>query len=173
MSEQLVNFHPKHDYQRIRKDKVVRLRYVLKQAETGDTLAYRDDMVYLHGGYGSAFPRVEEVLEGLEVGDRAEVTLAPEDAYGPRDEGLVITAPHAEFPAQARHVNARLEGEAPDGTTVAFRVVARDAETLTVDGNHPLAGLPLTFHFEVLDIRDASAAEMEAGYGFVITPDGG
>jgi len=172
MTEHTVDFQTKPNYQRIRKDKVVRLRYLLRDTEADQTLAYRDDMVYLHGGYGSAFPKVEAVLEGKEVGDGAEVTLAPGEAYGEPDPGLVITVPHAELPEEVRHLGAQLEGEAPDGSSRPFRVVAMDEATITVDGNHPLAGRHLEFHFEVLDIRDASAAEIEAGYGFALSVEG-
>lgn len=170
MTENIVHFNKKRSYQRVRKDKVVYLKYLLRDADTGETLAYRDDMVYLHGGYGSALPKVEAALDGLEVDMTVEVTLDPADAYGEFDPRLRMDVPIDAIPAEARQVGAELEGEAEDGSSQTFRVVAVNDDSITVDGNHPYAGRRLHFKFEVLDIRDATPAEIEAGYGFPEPP---
>ena len=166
MSEQKLHFISKPNYGRIGKDKVVRLRYAVFDRDSGQALEFRDDLYYLHGGYGGAFPKVEAALEGMEVMGKTEVALDPEEGYGAYDPGLRIIAALEQFPAEAHRVGARLEGEAPDGRTIPFRVVGLEAGQLTVDGNHPLAGRRLRFVLEVLDIRPASDAELAAGHAF-------
>jgi len=170
MTENIIHFNKKRSYQRVQKDKVVYLKFLLSDADNGETLAYRDDMVYLHGGYGSALPKVEAALEGLEVDMTVEVTLEPADAYGKFDPALRMQVPLDAIPEEARQVGAELDGEAEDGSSHAFRVVAVDVDGITVDGNLPYAGRRLHFKFEVLDIRDATPAETEAGYGFREAP---
>lgn len=170
MTENIIHFNKKRNYQRIGKDKVVTLKCLLTDADTGESLIYRDDMVYLHGGYGSALPKVEEVLEGLEVDMIAELTLEPADAYGEFDPALRMGVPLDAIPEEARSVGTVLEGEGEDGDSLVFRVVAVEADQVVVDGNLPLAGRRLTFKIEVLDIRDATPQEIDAGYGFSEVP---
>lgn len=166
METKTVQFIKQRNYQRIGKDKVVRLRYIVFEQGSEQALALRDDLFYLHGGYGGAFPKVEQTLEGLQVDAKVEVLLTPGECYGERDPELLLTVPPEAIPEAARNVGAQLEGEAPDGSARPFIVTAVDAERITVDGNHPLAGKHLRFMLEVLDIRDASRAEIEAGYAF-------
>jgi FKBP-type peptidyl-prolyl cis-trans isomerase SlyD len=161
-----LQFHSKRSYIRVRRDRVVRLKLAVLDRDTGEALDYRDDVYYLHGGYGSAFPRVEEALEGVGVGTACELVLGPEDAYGQRRPELVIEVPAGEIPEAAHRAGARVDGEGPDGQVVSFRVAAVSGDTLTLDGNHPLAGRTLSIKAEVLDVRAATAAEIEAGYAF-------
>lgn len=166
MDTRPVQFIKQRNYQRIGKDKVVRLRYVVFEQGGEQALAYRDDLIYLHGGYGGAFPKVEQALEGLTVDAKAEVLLEPAEGYGERDPALKMSVPADAIPPEARTVGAQLEGEAPDGSTRPFVVTAVDDAEVTVDGNHPLAGKRLHFMFEVMDIRDATRAELDAGHAF-------
>ena len=166
MDDQPVHFVKHRNYRVIAKDRVVRLRYGVFEQGTEQALAYRDDLFYLHGGYGGAFPKVEAALEGLGVDAKVEVSLTPEEGYGMRDPDLVMTVPIEEIPPEARSSGQALEGEAEDGQSRRFVVKAVTEESATVDANHPLAGKHLRFVFEVMDIRDATQAELEAGYAF-------
>lgn len=150
----------KRTYSRVRKDKVVRLRYAVVDADSGETIEFRDDLFYLHGGYGGAFPKVEEALEGKQVDDSIELTLAPEEGFGPRNPALVIREPADNFPPEARQVGTQLEGHGPDGKVVPFVVTAVEEDYITVDGNHPLAGRTVRMVLEVLDVRDATEQEL-------------
>lgn len=169
MDTKPVQFIKRHNYQRIGKDKVVRLRYVVFEQGSEQALAYRDDLIYLHGGYGGAFPKVEQVLEGLTVDAKAEVHLEPAECYGERDPALEMTVPLEAIPAEARTPGTQLEGEAPDGSARPFVVTAVNETEVRVDGNHPLAGKRLHFMFEVMDIRAATQAELDAGYAFSLS----
>lgn len=169
MDTKTVHFIKQSNYQKIAQDKVVRLRYGLFEQGSEQALALRDDLYYLHGGYGGAFPKIEQALQGLGVGARVEVMLTPAEAYGEIDPAFVMQVPLSAIPPAARQVGARLDGEAPDGSIRPFQVRALSAEQATVDGNHPLAGKALRFELEVLDIRAASQAELQAGYAFALT----
>lgn len=169
METKIVQFVKQRNYQVVSKDKVVRLRYVVLEQGSEQALAFRDDLFYLHGGYGGAFPQVEQALEGLRVDAKAEISLCAAEAYGEHDPALVLQVPLGDIPAEARTVGAQLEGEAPDGNARPFVITAVDADSVTVDGNHPLAGRDLRFLLEILDIRDASRAELDAGYAFGIS----
>ncbi len=163
MSEQILHFIKKPSYRRVARDRVVRLKYAVFDADQGSIIEYRDDLYHLHGGYSDAFPKVEAALEGREVGDQVEVTLVPADGYGERLPALVITGPADQFPSDAHRVGAVLEGEAPDGHRVTFAVTRAQDGLITVDGNHPLAGRNLRFVFEILDVQPARPEELAAG----------
>jgi FKBP-type peptidyl-prolyl cis-trans isomerase SlyD len=169
MTSQILTFVKKSSYLRIAKNRVVRLKYLVFNGETGAIIEYRDDLYYLHGGYGGAFPKVEAALDDEEVGAKVELTLTADEAYGPRDPAMVITGPADHFPPEAQQIGARLEGHAPDGHVVDFVVTRVANERITVDGNHPLAGLPLRLVLEVLDVREASEEEIKARHAFAPT----
>lgn len=161
-----LHFVKRRNYQGVVKDKVVRLRYAVFEQGSEQALAFDDDLYYLHGGYGGAFPKVEEALEGLGVDAKMEVELTADEAYGRYDPALCLAVPATEIPEQAHQVGAQLEGESPEGGSLDFTVTAVEGDTVTVEGNHPLAGRDLRFVLEILDIRDATPEELEAGYAF-------
>jgi FKBP-type peptidyl-prolyl cis-trans isomerase SlyD len=166
MTEEKIHFLKKDNYSRIGKDKVVRLKYLISDTDTDETLEFRDDLFYLHGGYGGAFPVVERALEGHEVGDKVEVMTSCEEAFGAVREDLCIQVPLSDLPPEARKEGMTLEGESVQGDVIPFRVVAVDEDFARLDGNHPYAGRNLRFVLEVLEIREASAEELDAGYAF-------
>lgn len=154
------------DYGRgISQDKVVRLGFRISELPAGRTLQYGDDLVYLHGGYGGAFPKVELALEGRQVGERVTVELAPEEGYGTHRPELVLSLSSAAF-EQLPEAGESVDGCLPDGRSMVFTVSAVDGDSVLLDGNHPFAGKHLKFAFEVLDIRDSSEAERSAGFAF-------
>lgn len=155
------NVSPTHH---ISRDHTVRLRYAVFNAEDNTALEYRDDLYYLHGGYGGAFPKVEEALDSLRVGEKVDITLSPEEAYGPYRSDLVITEMDDSFPPEAHHVGAQIEGHAPDGSVIPFRVIQATPGQITVDGNHPWAGMDLRFVLEVMSVRPATEKELNDGY---------
>lgn len=166
MAEQKLHFVKKPNYRRVAADYVIRLRYAVFDVGEQEALEYRDDLYYLHGGYGGAFPKIERALEGLEVHAKVEVELAPQEGYGERNPELVISEPEELFPPEARYPGARLEGQSTDGAVIPFVVTRVEKGVVTVDGNHPMAGRHLRFVLEVLDIRKATAEELRAGYAF-------
>ena len=151
---------------RITQDKVVGLRFRIVDGATGRLLQYGDELVYLHGGYGGAFPKVERAMEGRRVGDRIELNLSPEEGYGHYQPELVLVLPSEEFAGEMLQTGIPVDGELPDGRALTFTVAAISNGQVTLDANHPFAGKYLAFQFEVLEVRDSIEAELAAGFAF-------
>lgn len=166
MSSDIVNFTPHLNLQRVGPDKVVTLKYALFDRDTEELIEYRDDLIYLHGGYETRLEKLQQAVEGLPIGASEDVDLTSEQAFGPVDPNLVITDHADNFPAEARQPGTELEGHAPDGTVIMFRVTDVQGDQITVDGNHPLSGRNLRFVVEVKDVRDATNGELEAGHAW-------
>jgi FKBP-type peptidyl-prolyl cis-trans isomerase SlyD len=147
-------------------DKVVRLGFSVKDRSTGGLIQYGDDLVYLHGGYGGAFPKVELAMEGRRVGDHVTLELSPDEGYGLRRSELVLTLPSDEFADEMPETGEAVDGQLPDGRSMTFTVSAVADGQITLDGNHPFAGKHLVFAFEVLEIRASTEAERSAGFAF-------
>ncbi len=142
---------------------VVSLRYRL--FDDGDALLEDAQLIdYLHGDFGQIFADVEAALEGKGAGDAVLVDLPAERAFGTVDPGLTRSEPRDRFPPEVK-VGMQFEGAAPDGHhSVIYRVVALDEDTVTVDGNHPLAGRALRFDCTVLGVRKATRDEVTHGH---------
>lgn len=148
---------------KIEKNTAVNVRIKLQDA-SGKMLGRNDQPVaYLHGGYDNIFPKLETVLEGKEAGFKATVELAPEEAFGRRDDALMQTIPKAQFPPGVK-VGGRLAGRGEDGTAVEFNVVKIKGDKVLLDANHPYAGIKLHVTITVLDVRVATPEEIAHGH---------
>jgi len=145
-------------------DKVVRLGFRVTDRQNGQLLQYGEDLTYLHGGYGGAFPKVEQAMEGRRTGDQVSVVLSPEEGYGLHRPELVITLPSEEFCEELPQTGEAVDGQLPDGRSLTFTVSAITDGFIRLDGNHPFAGKHLVFDFEVLEIRASTATERNAGF---------
>ena len=150
----------------IGRDKVVQLRFRVTDEASGELLQYGDDLFYLHGGYGGAFPKVETAMEGCRVGDSGTLSLSPEAGYGHRDPSLVLSLPTEEFRDEMPEPGELVEGTLPDGQSMMFTVSRIAGHQVILDGNHPFAGKQLGFQYEVLAIRDSTDDERAAGFAF-------
>lgn len=150
----------------IQKNCVVAFDYTLTDNEGTviDTSLNREPLVYLHG-VKAIIPGMEKALDGRSAGDKFKTTLAPEDAYGQRDEALMHRIPHAEL----KHIEGLQEGSQIQaeseggGRTIYSVILIKDGE-VTLDGNHPLAGITLNFDMDVKSVRAASDEEIEHGH---------
>jgi FKBP-type peptidyl-prolyl cis-trans isomerase SlyD len=147
----------------ISKDSVVTLSYKVSDAQGRLLEASQEPMAYLHGGYGNTFEKIEQALEGQQVGYATTVVLQPEDAFGERDESLVQTIAKTDFPPGVK-VGGTLRGVADDGGERVFTVVKIKGPQVVLDGNHPHAGKVLRFALKVLEVRGASAEEVAHGH---------
>ncbi len=144
---------------KIDKDTAVTLRYKISEVSGKLLEESKDPMVYLHGGYGNTFAKIEEALQGQETGFQTTLTLEPLDAFGLRDESLVQTIPKTQFPPGVK-VGGQLEGRGEDGQTQVFTVTKIKGPVVLLDGNHPMAGKALRFAVTVMDVRAASEEEI-------------
>lgn len=145
---------------KIEKDTAVTLRYRVTDL-TGKLLdGGGEPMVYLHGGYGNTFPKIEAALQGQVAGFQASVELQPADAFGERDEALVQTIPKSQFPPGVK-VGGQLQGQDEQGHARNFTVLKIKGNQVMLDGNHPMAGRAMRFSLTVVSVRAASAVEIE------------
>jgi FKBP-type peptidyl-prolyl cis-trans isomerase SlyD len=145
---------------KIAKDTAVTLQYRVADANGRLIEQSKDPMVYLHGGYDNTLPKIEEALDGHEVGYETTLHLQPEDAFGQRDESLVRVIPKSEFPPGVK-VGGQLEGRTEDGQPRVFHVMKIKGPEVHLDGNHPLAGKALRFTVKVTGVRAATAEEIQ------------
>jgi FKBP-type peptidyl-prolyl cis-trans isomerase SlyD len=148
---------------KIEKNIAVTLRYKVSDLQGKLLDQSNEPMVYLHGGYGNTFPKIEEALEGKEVGFQTTIELQPADAFGERDESLLQTIPKTQFPPGVK-VGGQLEGRAENGQSIAFTVVKIKGPEVHLDGNHPMAGKSLRFSITVTGLRAASEEEIAHGH---------
>jgi len=144
-------------------NKVVTFTYTIID-ESGNVLEQSDlPISYVHGGKHDLFEKVEQELEGALVGDTVEVSLTPEEGFGPHDPGLTYTDDIENVPPEFRRIGAEVEMMNDQGDTRKFTVTRIENGRLTVDGNHPMAGKVITFSVRVASIRDATPDEIENG----------
>lgn len=147
---------------KITKDTAVTLQYSVTEAN-GKPLANRESTAYLHGGYGNTLPRIEQALEGQETGYCCTLDLAPEDAFGKRDDKLARTIPKSEFPPGVK-VGGQLRGTTDDGQEQVFTVMKIKGDQVLLDANHPWADKALKFTLQVTEVRAATAEEITHGH---------
>jgi len=150
----------------IKQNSVVTMHYELKgsDGEVLDSSEGQDPLVYLHGA-NNIIVGLEEQLLGKVVGDEINAVVPTEKGYGHPVEALVQTVPKEAFGEEVDkiEIGMRFQAETEQGP-VPVVVTAMDDTTVTVDGNHPLAGKELHFTVSITEIRDASAEEIEHGH---------
>lgn len=155
----------------VAQNKVVSIHYTLKDPEGQviDQSADDQPLAYLHGA-SNIIPGLETALEGKDVGEKMSVTVEPDEGYGMSDEALIQEVPRDAFQGvEDIQPGMRFQADSSNGPMVVT-VVSADENTVKVDGNHPLAGMTLTFDVEIADVRDAS--EEELTHGHVHGPEG-
>ncbi|MBV8144990.1 MAG: peptidylprolyl isomerase [Gammaproteobacteria bacterium] len=146
-------------------DSVVGIHYILRDdaGEVLDRSADGQPLTYLHGR-GQLIPGLERELAGRGTGDRLQVKIAPADAYGEYDAGLVQRVPRRALKGIGDvRVGMRLQAQTAEGAR-AVTVTALSGDMVTLDGNHPLAGKRLHFEVEVAAVRAATAEELAHGH---------
>ena len=148
----------------IEKNHVVRLHYSVSEAggEAIETSRDREPLAVLIG-HQTIIPGLEEALVGRTAGDRFEVTVSPDKAYGERREGLVQRVPRKHFKNHRLVVGATVVVPTQMGPR-PVTVQKVGLSVVDVDLNHPMAGKTLVFDVEVLDVRDATAEEKDHGH---------
>ena len=157
---------------------VVGLTWTLKDT-LGDVLDVLDEPVEFLVGGEDLFDAIEAVLQGHEPGDRVQLQLEPEQAFGDFNDQLLFLEPIALFP-QGTEEGMTFDGAAlPAGTNpdmpkdAIYTVTEIYPEHLVLDGNHPLAGIALRLDLTIRSVREATEDEIgrgTAGTGFFKLP---
>jgi FKBP-type peptidyl-prolyl cis-trans isomerase SlyD len=142
----------------------VSIHYTLTNnlGEQIDTSVGDAPLVYLHGA-GNIIPGLENALTGKSVGDKFDVSIAPEDAYGEKHSEMMQVVDKAMFEGMPLEIGMQFHAEVNYGPGIVT-IVAIDGDEVTLDGNHPLAGETLFFAVEVIDVREATADEIAHGH---------
>lgn len=146
-------------------DKVVLIHYTLKDdaGEVVDTSDGGEPLAYIQG-HGNLVPGLEKALEGREKGNKVDVAVPPEEGYGKLDPKLIQRVPKRSMQSAGQiKKGMQFQGRTEDGMRV-FTVTALVGDMVTLDGNHPLADKTLHFAVEVMEVRDATAEELEHGH---------
>ncbi|MGK0499901.1 MAG: FKBP-type peptidyl-prolyl cis-trans isomerase SlyD [Oceanicoccus sp.] len=144
---------------------VVSIQYTLTNdsGEIMDQSSEGEPLVYLHGAAG-IIPGLEKELTGKVADSEFKVTIKPEEAYGEHMPEMVQVVPRNSFPADIEiQVGMQFNAESEQGP-MAVSVSSVGDDTVTVDGNHPLAGLTLHFEGKIETVRDATAEELDHGH---------
>lgn len=130
---------------------------VIDQATTEEPFAFIQ-------GTGNIIPGLEKALDGKRVGDNINITVEPAEGYGERDNALTQVLAKEMFEGVDEITpGMQFHAQTPNGMSIVT-VTAVENDQVTIDGNHPLAGVVLNFDVNVLEIRDATEDEIDHGH---------
>ena len=152
---------------RVEEHAVVLIHYVLTNDDKKvlDSSEGQDPLVYLHGT-GHLIPGLEAQLLGKTAGDKLDVTVQPGDGYGEFNEELVQVVPSDVFDGvELIEPGMQFQTSNEDGSDgETITVVSVENDEVTIDGNHTLAGVTLHFAVDIIEVREATAEELEHGH---------
>lgn len=126
-------------------------------------------------GAGQLIPGLEKALIGKAAGDSAQITVEPEEGYGPVRDDMLQEVAKSEFPADTEiKEGMTFQAQGPNGPFMIKVATVNDNDTVTVDLNHPLAGKRLVFDIKIVEVREPTAAEiaqLSAGCACGSSPD--
>lgn len=123
-----------------------------------------EPMNYLHGA-GNIIPGLEKALTGKAEGVSLMVKVDPADGYGEVIQELIQTVEREVFQdSESLEAGMIFEADGPDGSTQRIMVIKVDGDEITIDANHPLAGVTLNFDIKIVGVRKATAEEITNGY---------
>jgi FKBP-type peptidyl-prolyl cis-trans isomerase SlyD len=149
----------------ISEETVVSFHYQLKNND-GDVLDASEKgepMLYLHGA-SNIVPGLEKAMKDRKVGDTFDVKVPPEEGYGER-VGEHAVVPRSQLPGDVElEPGMSLVAEGPNGQRFPLWIAKVEGDEVTLDPNHPLAGIELNFHVEIAAIRAATEEELAHGH---------
>jgi len=150
---------------KIENNRVVQIHYTLKddEGEVLDSSVDHEPLPYIHG-VGALIPGLEKELLGRQTGDKFTVVIAPADGYGDYDEDQVFQVSAGEFEGDDElELGMQVQLDSENGPAIAT-VTEIEGDEVTLDLNHPLAGVSLHFDVEVIEVREATKQELEHGH---------
>jgi FKBP-type peptidyl-prolyl cis-trans isomerase SlyD len=136
--------------------KQISIEYTLKLEDKSvvDSNVGAEPLTFVQGSH-NIIPGLENALNGMKIGDSKQVTVKPENAYGPVNKDAVSEIEKEKLPQDSLKVGMVLQGQNPDGRVIIARVVEIKENTVLLDYNHPLAGKTLNFDVKILAVQDA------------------
>lgn len=138
----------------VKEGDTVRIHYTgtLTDGQTFDSSEGRDPLEFTVGS-GQIIPGLDAALPGMEVGQKKQVDVPADQAYGPRNPEAQQQVPRAEIPDDIPlDIGTQLQVQTPQGQAVPVTVIEVTDDQVTLDANHPLAGQDLTFAIELVEI---------------------
>ncbi len=143
---------------------VVSIHYTLTNMDGNvmDSSVGQQPLAYLHGA-SNIIPGLENALMGKSAGETLKVTVEPDQGYGEVREEMIQSVDRANFSGVDEiEVGMQFMAQTPWGEQPVM-VIGIEGDSIKLDGNHPLAGQTLNFDVEVVEVREATEAEIEAG----------
>ena len=155
---------------KIEKDRVVRFHYAVAEqgAEPVETSQGGEPLAIL-AGHGNIIPGLEKAMEGREAGEKFAVDVPAAEAYGEKRDGLTQRVPKKHFGDQRLEPGMQVVLNTNFGPR-AVTIEKVGMSVVDVDLNHPMAGKDLHFDIEIVEVREATAEELEHGH---VHGDGG
>ena len=147
---------------KIEKDRVVRFHYVVAEsgAESVENSKDGGKPLAILFGHGNIIPGLEKAMEGREAGDNFKASVVAADAYGEKREGMSQRIPKKHFGAQKLEPGMQVVLQTNFGAR-AVTIEKIGMSVVDVDLNHPMAGKDLEFDIEIVEVREATAEELE------------
>lgn len=144
--------------------RVLFFHYVLTnpKGETLDSSRGSEPLAVLEGSQ-QIIPGLEEEIFKLKTGDKKVIQVAAAKAYGPVNDQLKVKVNRTQLPEGEIEVGARFRG-GNDQMEFVFTVIKIEGDEVLLDGNHPLAGIDLTFDVEITGMREATPEELSHGH---------
>lgn len=149
----------------VAKDLVVSMDYELKVENSIVDYSEEGDPIVFLQGHGNIIPGLEKAIDGMKIGDSKTVQVKAAEAYGEYEADNFIEVPKSEFPAEIPlEIGTEIGVNDENGEELSAYIEEIDVEKITLNFNHPLAGKDLEFKVKIVDIREATAEELEHGH---------
>ena len=133
----------------------VHYRGTLEDGTEFDSSHNRGETLNFTVGSGQMISGFDTGVVGMSVGEVKNITLTADEGYGNRVNEAVQDVPKSSFPDDFEFVvDATVQGSGPDGRPIMAKILKENAETITLDFNHPLAGQALNFEIELVEITE-------------------
>jgi FKBP-type peptidyl-prolyl cis-trans isomerase SlyD len=149
---------------KITKDAVVKMHFsVMDDEQNTIDNTYDGEPLEIIAGHGYLVEGLEAAIADKQAGDTFSVTVTPEQGYGERHDELTQVVEKSMFDGMDIDVGMQFRATTDDGERTVI-IIGIEGDEVVIDGNHPLSGLTLKFDVEIVDVREATADELEHGH---------
>lgn len=148
----------------VTKNCLVTLDYTVFDTENNLLDSGAQPLIYLHGGYGDVFEKIEKALEGKSIGESIHIQLSPKEAFGEYKQELVLIEDRTQFEDDlevGQNVEMVFSEGEDEEIVLTYSVVEILEDKVILDANHPLAGVTIIFDGTVIGLREATSDEIE------------